>query len=82
MADMESVCSITPSIPLRKPFWMFWSIISLSITYCSNRDANILWKIFPRTDVKAMGLTFAGLKESPDLWINDTWAVHHDGGDA
>ena len=33
-------------------------------------------------EVKAMGLKFAGLEVSPDLWINDMWPVHHDGGDA
>ena len=67
MADIEKVCSITPLMPLRKPFWILGSMTSLSMANCSSRDARILWKISPRTDVRAIGLKFAGVEGSPDL---------------
>ena len=73
IADIENVCSITPFMPLRKPFWVLGLMTSLSMAYCSSWDARILRKIFFRTEVRAIGLKMAG---SPDLLISERFAVH------
>ena len=66
IADIENVCSITPFMPLKKPFWMLGSLTSLLMAYCSRWDARILWKIFPSTEVRAIGRKLAGTAGSPD----------------
>ena len=61
------ICSMQPLTPPRKPFCKEVSIIELDNTKSSNLMAMILWKSFATTEVRAIGLNFAGLDGSPFL---------------
>ena len=64
---MVKMCSITPGIPERNPFWIDGSIMSLARMNFSSRLLMILLKIMPIVDVNAIGLKELGSVVCPDL---------------
>ena len=49
------MCSRTPGIPFKKPFWSLESIRWFFSRYLSRWYATIRWNSFPTTDDRAMG---------------------------
>lgn len=80
MAEIVKICSITPGIPERNPFWILGSMMVFARRNFSRRLAMILLYNLPTVDVKAIGLNKLGEVAGPDLYTGMIFPTHHEAG--
>ena len=82
MAVVAAMCSITPFMPVKKPFCAVVSMMEFFVRKASRREARILWKILPMVEVRAMGRKLLVSKLGPSLSVRTMLPMHQDGGAA
>ena len=80
MAEVVKICSITPGIPERNPFWTLGSMMAFARRNFSRRLAMILLYNLPMVDVKAIGLNELGDVTGPDLCTRVIFSTHQTTG--